>query len=218
MIEAEPTAFPLQWPVGRPRCSSREPARFGTVNRGTGQPIRRESLSIAQGARRLTLELERFGARDVVISTNVRVNLTGMPTGNAANPADPGVAVYFRLHGQPHCLAADKFTRVADNLAAVAKHVEAVRTQIRMGAVEENQVFSNVRLLAAVGIAKTWWEILGVSKDAGMGEIERAFDKKIRETHPDKAAALGVSPESLHNRAAEINAARSEGLRAREVR
>lgn len=201
---AEPTAYPLQWPVGRPKTTARLQAKF---HKG------RDVLSISDGAKRLQYQLELFGARDVVISTNVKVNLTGLPSGNGANPADPGVAIYFRLHNQPHCLACDKFTRVADNLAAVAKHIDAVRTQLRMGTIEENQVFSNVRLLVAVGVQKQWWEILGVAKTAGMDEIIKAHEKKIRETHPDRAAILGVSVERLSNMAAEINAARDEGLR-----
>jgi len=207
--EPRPTAHPLQWPIGRTRTAAdkREEARFSTgriETIGDKQIDRRRALSIADGAARLERELRRFGAHEVVISTNVEPTLNGRPRNTRATPPDPGVAVYFRLYGQPHCLACDKWTRVADNLAAIAKDVEAQRKRPHWGVVEEGQLFAHARLLAAVGQRKPWWEVLGVARTAPLAIIEARYRALITEAHPDRAG------DAAGNRAAEINAAVDE--------
>ena len=197
-----PTGYPLAWPISRPRSRSHTLAKFRSGS---------SRVTISVAADRLMTALRRFGARDIVVSTNVEPTLTGMPSSRAPEPLDPGVAVYFRLHNQPHCLSADKWSRVADNLAAIAKHVDSVRLQLRWGVVEENQVFANVRLLSAVGVHRPWWEVLGVSERATWAVVLAAYEKKIAAAHPDRAK---LSPEASGNRAAEINAARDEARAA----
>ena len=228
MNDDRPTAYPLHWPISRPRTppEAREEASFRKVrkeyrqanqttayNSQTAMTISiRNQLSASDGAERLVKELERFGARDIVISTNIERRLNGIPRKRAAEPSDPGVAVYFRLHNLPHCLATDKWTRTADNLAAIAKHIEATRGQIRWGTIETNQAFANVRLLSAVGIQKSWWEILGVSRNAPLPTIEARWRALIVELHPDRVG------DRHGNRAAEINAAMDEARAAAETR
>ena len=207
----KPTAFPLTWPVGRPRtpAQDREEANFSKTRNEYRQSLQktvriRSQLSIADAISRLTRELERFGARDIVVSTNLEPTLSGLPRKRAAEPSDPGVAIYFRLHNLPHCLATDKWTRVADNLAAIAKHIEATRGQLRWGAIETNQAFANVRLLSAVGTQKPWWEILGVTRNTPLSTIETRWRTMISELHPDRMG------DQYGNRAAEVNAAMDE--------
>ena len=68
-----------------------------------------------------------------MISTNLKLRLDGLPRSDQATPADPGVAVYFELDGKTIVLACDKWNRVADNIYAIAKHVDALRGQDRWG-------------------------------------------------------------------------------------
>jgi len=97
----------------------------------TTQTVRR-SLTVADARNRLDLELQRLGARDVLLSTNVQVRLDGLPRSGQNEPADPGAAVYFTLKGKPRCLACDRWSRVADNIAAIAAHVYAIRAVDRL--------------------------------------------------------------------------------------
>ncbi len=198
-------AFPLSWPLGRPRTPSqnRQGAAF---RRGA------DRLSVTDGVRRLLAELDRFGAEQVVISSNVKPTLSGTPSRETpATGNDPGVAVYFRLKGQPHAMSCDKWNRVADNLAALAAHIEAIRGQLRWGCADVAQVFAGFRALSAVGAKKPWWTVLGFPvPPASVDVIERKRDELARLHHPDR----GGNP----NQMAEINSAFDEGRQALRAR
>lgn len=195
------SAFPLSWPPGWPRKPNpvRPRARFGS---GSG-------VSLGVGVHRVTSELRMLGATDVIISTNVRPRLDGLPSGDAANPVDPGAAVYFRVKGQPRVLACDKWDRLADNLAALAKHVEAIRGQVRWGVGSIEQAFGGYLALSAMGASKPWWEVLAIDPSAQWHQIEAKREALLHRHHPDKGGNA--------NRAAEINAAFDEARRERAV-
>jgi hypothetical protein len=198
-MNAPESAFPLSWPPGWPRKPNpvRPRARFGA---GSG-------VSLGVGVQRVTDELRRLGATGVIISTNVRPRLDGLPSGDAANPVDPGAAVYFRIKDQPRVLACDKWGRLADNLAALAKHVEAIRGQVRWGVGSIEQAFGGYLALAAMGASKPWWEILGVDPAAQWHQIEAKREALLHRHHPDKGGNA--------NTAAEINAAFDTARRER---
>ncbi len=67
--------------------------------------------------------------------------------------------------------------------------------------------------------APTWATVLGVSADASMDAIRRAYQQRIAEYHPDKVAALGAELRELAERKSkEINLAYDEACRARGER
>jgi hypothetical protein len=185
-------AYPLQWPVGwhRRPAGWRPRAKFGGGGKGA-------SLGVA--VQSIIHEMRLLGAADVVISTNVRPRLDGLPSGEAANPSDPAGAVYFRLKGNGQVLACDKWDRLADNLMAIAKHVEAVRGQVRWGVGSLEQAFGGYKLLTAVGAPKPWWEVLGLPNTATLADVDSAQRRLLRQHHPDQ----GGDP----RRAADINEA-----------
>ncbi|NJC36433.1 hypothetical protein GGR60_000923 [Xanthomonas arboricola] len=136
-------ASPLSWPAGWKRTpgAQRDKARFrkSARVRYTGQGESARVLSVAEGVDRVRLELQRMGIddADLVISTNLELRLDGLPRSNQREPADPGVAVYwldrFDRTQPPKCMAIDRYDRVADNLAAVAATLEAMRAIERHG-------------------------------------------------------------------------------------
>lgn len=192
---AQEQSYPLAWPLGWPRKASpnRPQSKFGSGGYGD---------TLGSGVSRLRDELARLGATDVTISTNVRPRLDGLPSGDAANPADPGAAVYFRLKGQPRSLACDKRNRLADNLVALAKHIEAIRGQVRWGVGSIDQAFGGYLALTAMPAKKHWTEVLGLYEDASISEIERARGKLLEKNHPDKGGSSSL--------AADINVAYDE--------
>src|SRR5262245_44581569 len=90
---------------------------------GTPRPVKNHvALTIASALERLERELHRLGATEPLLSSNVPVGLRGMPQSRGPEPADPGVAVYVVLFGKSLVFAADRWDRVADNIAAIAQH------------------------------------------------------------------------------------------------
>lgn len=176
-----PTRHPLAWPVGwvRTRPGARQRARFN--DRG-------HEVSIAVALDRLFPELERLGAVDVVVSSNVPVRVDGLPYSNMREPDDPGVAVYFRPGGgAPTVLACDRWDRAADNVTAIALHVGAMRGMDRWGVGTRAQAFAGYAALPAV---RAWWEVLEFKiAPAGPDALERVRSR-VRELagryHPDR--------------------------------
>lgn len=202
------SSYPLSWPVGWPRCKAPTRARFSAANHGSDSSYRyKRGVTVAEGVDRMLAEMRRLGAQQVVISTNVRTRHDGLPYSNTAEPRDHGVAVYFRLKGEPRVLACDKWDRVADNLVALAKHVEAVRGQVRWGVGSLEQAFGGYRALPEVGARRAWWEVLGVAQDASIDEVERRREELLFKHHPDRGGSQAI--------AAEVNAAFDEARAAR---
>ena len=197
-------AYPLQWPGGRPRTGAyrRKRASFSSDRR---------SLSVADALKRLQGELDRIGARYPVISSNVELRLDGLPRSGQREPDDPGVALYFDLKSEPHCLPCDTYNRVADNIAAIAKHIEATRAIERYGVASIKEMFAGFHALPAPGQAESalWWNVLGLDRTATLDQIEAAYRTKAKSAHPDAGGS--------HAAMAELNAARQQAREAARV-
>lgn len=205
--------YPLSWPTGWKRTPSykRERAPFSrgggsyvdaATNQTRSNPKR--ALTVADAIQRLSGELGRLGATGELLSTNVVTRLDGLPRSGQSEPSDPGAAVYFKLKGQPRCLACDKWTRVADNIAAIAQHIDALRRIDRYGVGTLEQAFAGYAGLPPT--SADWWIVLGLSASATHEQIIAAHRKLATEHHPDK----GGRSEDM----ARINEARDVALKA----
>lgn len=205
-------AYPLTWPTGWKRTAQgqHKQARFSKARErtSTGWRSTRE-LTLNEALQRLLDELERMGIHrdDVVISTNVPVRLDGLPRSGAAEPADSGAAVYWVERGdQPRVMAIDIYDRVADNIAALAATLDAMRSIERHGgAAVLERAFTGFVALPAPGARRPWYVVLGVNNPATPDEIRTAWRTLANKYHPDK-------PGGSHEAMAELNAAREEGL------
>jgi len=200
------TAYPLAWPAGRERTPAhqRESARFGR-RVSSGQPgsqwtrLGEMTIAIARDLLSRQLESKKFGAAYVVLSTNVELRLDGQPYSNRRDPDDPGAAVYFSRDGGKSqlCIACDRYDRVADNVCALAKTVEALRGLERWGTKSiVDAAFSGFKALPANGSGRPWWTVLELSGPSGVsdGLVELQFRSLARRYHPD----AGGSPENWH--------------------
>lgn len=171
-------AYPLQWPPAWNRTANPQYSAF----KGTE----------AAGRSGVNRELALLGARNVIISTNVRPRLAGYPYTNDRMPDDRGVAVYFMLNGEQQCIPCDKWARVWENLRAIQKTIEALRGLERWGAKEMvNAAFRGFKALPESVIitpqmARAWYEVLEVSQDASMDVIEAVYKRLLHRVHPDK--------------------------------
>lgn len=183
-------AFPLSWPAGWPRAPQRKAADFGRRDHSTTWRSKKR-LEVADGVNRVLTELDRLSVdrQDVIISTNVRTRLDGLPRSGEAEPKDPGAAVYWQdSKGHNRVMAIDRYQRVADNLAAIAATLEALRAIERHGGGQIlERAFTGFEALPNPEAKRTWQEVLGV--DIANPTIESVRDKYIRlrsQHHPDK--------------------------------
>ena len=100
-------------------------------------------------------------------------------------------------------LACDTWTRLADNLAAVAAHVNALRAIERYGVGTVDQAFAGYDALPAKGA--TLRTTLGFAPDqtVTLDDVDAAFRSRAREAHPD-------AEKGSHDAMASLTAARIE--------
>lgn len=190
MTDHLPEAYPLQWPTGWPRSRLASRSSFA-----------HDTLFKARGE--LERELRLLGATSVILSTNIALRRDGLPYSGSAEPHDHGAAVYFRIKNEPRVLACDRWDLVADNIKAIARHVEAIRGQIRWGVGSVEQAFSGYKALPPVANrARSCWDILGLAPGTPKTVIAARRRELMRSAHPD----LGGSADH----AAEINRAADE--------
>lgn len=212
--------YPLSWPTGwkRTPAHERQRADFGKTiletyterhydGRANEQKTRKKkaALTAADAAIRLEQELDRLGAQDAKLSTSQKLRLDGTPRSDLSEPADVGAAVYFTLSGKARVLACDRWTRVADNIAAIAQHIDALRRIERYGIGDMNQAFAGYAALPASAV--DWAIVLMVNPDASRAEILAAHRQLATIHHPDKGGRL----EDM----ARINEARDRALAER---
>lgn len=194
------TRYPLAWPAGWKRTPHRRAAMFSKqvrrTNSGGMSYARSERLDVGDGLARLEGELRRLGARNPVISSNLRRNQDGSITASQGKMlADPGIAVYFRLNQQPRVLACDKWNSAADNMAAIAGHIEAIRTQERYGVGTLDQAFAGYAALPPVGGTQggDWRAELEVDKEPPalltLNLVEQQYLRLVKQRHPDNGGS-----------------------------
>lgn len=185
-------AFPLQWPEGWPRTKdyARQHGRFSTRSRSTTRELPK-ALTVMEGIERVFDELERFGVGrdDIVVSSNMRTRLDGLPRSDQKAPDDPGVAVYWQTRsGARRVMAIDRYRRVADNLAAVAATLDAMRAIERHGGAQIlDRAFTGFTALAAPAPSRNWREVIGVPSDElDLGAVRAAYRRRAAVLHPDR--------------------------------
>lgn len=212
---SDATRFPLSWPFGwkRTPAGHRKRAKFSkgsTTYQNGGSRRTSSALTVPQGLDRLKIEMERIGARAIIISTNVELNSYGDPRGGRRDPDDPGAAVYFKLNGKDRVLACDRWDRTADNLAAVAAHIECVRGIDRYGVGTLDQAFAGYDALPPPGADNRppWRRILEFADDARItrDDINARFKHLAKQFHSDK-------PGGSHEAMSQLNVARDIALR-----
>lgn len=204
-------SFPLQWPTGWPRTQDiyRKRAKFSKGERvyssqpGGSSWTRHRDLTIADAVDRVLTELRTFGVLegDAIISSNLRTRLDGLPYSNQKEPDDPGIAVYWRLphEDQMKVMAIDLYDRVADNLAAVAATLNAMRAIERHGGAQIlERAFTGFTALPAPGDAKSWRDILDVPDEPGYDQLARArmhYRALASANHPDRGGSTSKMAE-----------------------
>ncbi|VTU28842.1 chaperone protein DnaJ [Variovorax sp. PBL-H6] len=195
------TAFPLAWPLHKPRTD------HWRIERSAFD--RKRSLASARDL--LVNEIKLLRGTDLIVSSNIPLRLDGLPRSGYAAPRDAGVAICFKRDKQDMAFACDRWDRVEDNIYAIAKTIDALRGVARWGTGDMlKAAFTGFTALPppiVAGMARPWWEVLGVPQDAGRQAIDAAWRRLSSQHHPDKGGTA--------ERMAEINTARDAALKER---
>lgn len=207
--------YPLSWPAGWKRTKVRVSASFGKISStstgGQASYPRKRALSAWDGAQRVIQELAALGVDegDALISTNLRSRLDGMPRSDDPEPADPGAVVYWQdKNGNQHCMPIDQYDRVADNLAAIAATLNALRAVKRHGGgTILDRTIEGLRPALPESVLLSWRKVLEFKPDEVVtaDAIEKRFREKARMHHPDME-------HGNHDHMAALNNAREEAL------
>ncbi len=183
------TRYPLAWPDN-------------VARRAPHQRLRPQfaEWSIASATAQVLMEVNRlnglrwdFHDDSVVVSTNLRLRADGLPRSDQSEPADGGAAVYFDLRfsrggkalKRPCVLSCDKWIKVAWNLYAIAKDIEAQRARQRWGCTNIEQAFRGYLAIPERCGGPSWWELLGVPASSSPDAIKDAYKVKAKTAHPD---------------------------------
>jgi hypothetical protein len=112
--------YPLQWNNMLPRSEKQERSRFG-------------GRSVYAAGERLKNELGLLGAKNILITSNLKTKVDGGFYANQMRIEDAGICVYLELNGEKKCFACDKWDLPQDNIWALALNVSAIRGMERWG-------------------------------------------------------------------------------------
>ena len=188
-------AFPLCWPPARPRSKRKDDSALRA-------PFAKSRDFIVQ-------EVRRLGGSQLVVSTNIALRRDGLPYAATTEPDDAGVAVYFTYKGKQMCFACDRWRKVASNMQAIAKTIEALRGVARWGTGDMMQAaFTGFAALPAPGqtSARGWPDILEVPADAPLDKVKENYRRLSAIRHPDKGGS--------HDAMSELNWAWSQAQQA----
>lgn len=169
------TRYPLSWPAGRPRTRHRSPSKF-------------KVQSFARVRDELLHELKLLGATGVVLSTNLKLRLDGLPLAGQAQPEDTAAAVYFAYKGRDVAFCCDRWAKIEDNLQAIRHTIEALRGIARWGTGDmvEAAFTGFAQLPAARPALRPWWTVLAVPPHATEDMVTAAYRRLAKEHHPDR--------------------------------
>ncbi len=164
--------YPLQWLPQQPRTKRPQRARFGN-----------HSVSLA--GRYLFDELRKLGAKDLVISSNLRRLVSG--DGFYANQRieDAGIVIYFKLKGNDKAMACDKWDKPEHNLWSLYLSISAIRGLERWGGSEFlDGLFTGFKALPSPGntmiAEKDYFREIETSED-----LKKRYRELCKEIHPD---------------------------------
>jgi hypothetical protein len=193
----EDRRYPLCWPEGWKRASSRSRAAY--------------KVSEEQAKKELLHAVKLLGGTKIILSTNIVLRQDGLPYSNQPKLYDPGVAIYFTRKGKEQAIACDRWDLIKDNYRAIFMVVEALRSMERCGASEMlDRAFAGFTALPAAGEStKLNWRLeLGLPERVvpTKEQIEDAYRALAKARHPDV-------PGGSHDAFVRLTQAKNMGLK-----
>lgn len=198
---SEITRYPLVWPNNVPRTAPQN----STWPKFDERTVSSAKIMVLQEVNRLNKRRWDYNDESVIISSNIVVNKDGSISGSAPAPRDTAVAVYFTLrfarngkwYERPCVLSCDKWNKVAFNLTAIAKDIEAQRARERWGCTTVEQAFQGYLAIPEKCGGQAWWVVLGIVSTANAEQVKAAYKSKANIVHPDKPGGSEASFKEL---------------------
>ena len=171
-------AYPLCWPPTRPRTKHHDASRL--------------RAPFATSRNHIVNEVRRLGGTALIVSTNIELRRDGLPYAATREPEDAGVAVYFTYKKRQMCFACDRWKKVASNMQAIAKTIEALRGVARWGTGDMmDAAFTGFAALPAPGqtTGRGWREILELNGTPSIDEAKDRYRRLSSVRHPDKGGS-----------------------------
>lgn len=184
------TASPLTWPHGWKRTKIKLSSQFRTKrSNGCGS----DNITIAKAVSFVLAELHRMGTPDykVIISTDLQLRQDGLPYSKQKIPDDVGASVWWKDGDNQRVIALDKYNRIADNIYAIGKTIEAMRGIERWGSGEIlERTFTGFNALPDPdSAAQPHWRTVLSYEGNDIGEAETHYKKRRSEAHSDKGGS-----------------------------
>ena len=190
---SEKTRYPLCWPEGWKRTAREERTRaqFRKEERQGSAVVSSRRVNVIEAIDRVAVELGRMGIDhgNIIVSTNLSLNIYGQPRADRGEPADPGAAIYWLRGIENMAMAVVRYDRVADNIAAIAATLEYMRGIERHGGAEIiERVFTGFAQLPERAGGKAWRDIMGFPEQAQPTKdaIGSRFRELSKDRHPEK--------------------------------
>jgi hypothetical protein len=165
---------PLLWPDNLPRTKRPAIASFKTSGYDSYQHLKKQ--------------VKLLGGKNLIFTSNLPANKGGEPlfSRGRSTLVDPGVAIYFERSGVDLCMANDRWDTVDDNIRGVGLSLEAMRGQERWITHEmQEAMFTGFAALPETSTTG-WWDVLGIDRNAGREDIDRAYRILLKQWHPDR--------------------------------
>lgn len=189
-------AYPLHWPVGKPRTKWPQSSRF-TVGR-------------AVALDNLFDELRMLGAQNIVVSTDIELRLDGHPYASRRPPDDKGVAVYFSWKKRQMCFACDQWDKIEHNIHAVGKTIGALRGIERWASGDMVEAaFTGFQALPPPMNERPWWTVLNLPTDSSLKDCENVYRHLAKKYHPDSSTGSTDKMSELNAAIAEVRKRKS---------
>jgi hypothetical protein len=188
-------SFPLDWPLGYKKTSNRKRSAFREKTLGGVQNL-------------LRAELNRLGARSMIVSSNLPLRKDGNIYSEYLSKKidEPGIAVYFKYRQQDVVICCDQYEYPWENMYALAKGIEAIRSMERWGVSEfMERAFTGFKALPEK-IEQAWYDVLGIDRISNAVQIKEAYRRMAQIHHPD----VGGSVEMFNK----INSAYQQALKS----
>ena len=147
-----------------------------------------------------------MGGKNLIISSNLKVKINGVPYSAQKDGGDPGVSVYFDFKDRKVCMACDTYRAVWENTYAIAQTIRAMRACDRWGVSGILDRLFTGFIAITDDAGRPWHSVLKCSPEASHDEIKRAYRERMKEIHPDV--------EGSHEEAILVNKAYEEALKA----
>jgi len=185
-------AYPLSWPLGLNRAERRVNSPF--------------KITMNKAHSMLVSEIRRLMGTNIVISSNVPLKADGSMRMDR-EPVDPGIAVYFTRGDKQQVFACDKYDSLRENMIALARTLEALRSIERWGSSElMERAFSGFKELPqTAGQGEDCWAVLGLRPMDEARLVTLSHRDMIRKLHAEGKGSAEF---------ARVNVARDDAMAA----